>query len=53
MQLKPTDGRDDTWIMLIFSDCECDDDPQAVFQAAQSGEGRQDCSNGEKILFNH
>lgn len=43
MQLKPTDGSDDTRIMLIFSDCECDDEPQAAhthsFQAAESEEG--------------
>lgn len=40
MQLKPTDGSDDTWIMLIFSDSECDDELQAAhthsFQAAES-----------------
>lgn len=46
MQLKPTDGRDDTWIMLIFSDSECDNELRAAhthsFQAAECGEGTLD-----------
>lgn len=34
MQLKPTDGSDDTWIMLIFSVSVCAHSHS--FQAAQS-----------------